>query len=999
MPEPTTSSTGPTKTKKDRTASRKAKVKNGDTSEDTNDGPVPIPPRPKRRKKRQGDVAAPTATGRSHITKSRPANQKKEMVDATPLDAAPFRGIAKAGQNTADTTISRNNVQPGLSSDSPTIEKHNKREANAFSQTGTRRNEVEHSKKVTNRPVENRPAGGGVLHGLKTWFTGDKKPDKSNNSMNGEHSKNSEAKSPEKLKPAGHGITNKDLEASEQDTHEDQKHNSSELAQEYPALTSQKSMKNIKDKGKKPVKHEDFVDNSETWNPKESESKEKDMNRVSEARDKTNGRDKPDNTNPLRVIEADTQEADLPAQKSVKMKPSKKGDFIDDPSVVIQGSGKKEDAERVSQDSGVKKLSDLHTELEGSIHPNSTYHSSLDDPEVEPVQYCGTCGQPFPKDYKKHNKVNKVKHRSLHEDGPHHSDPPSDHYTGAHSAHEDKNPATDRNVHSDFEEGHVYSDRHLDSENDKITEAERNNGPIYDSDSNNPSDYAGEYPAGDRNYPNTDASMSDAEDTRALSGLDETGNHDISETQSVNEANSGKESYQSYPGMSNYEASRPDEHTEYQEKSEECINYAEDAPNDTSFGSNRSLSPVTDHDNNDLEDEQNSYSTNISVSHKGESFKDNDYSSNDEQGNHSYVMNKAVMAQTFLSHMEVKCMKMILKNQRMTNMTMTQTNLCPHKQQMTKETAMGLTDQTSKMMKSSKIMFMGQSQMKAFLLPGLEEYDRNGDIQNNYRELSSKDLPDHYCKKPSWKMQESDDEESKNIPYDMDNPDRKMKALLIGSNYSGQKHELKGCRDDVKNMYEYLKRNGFKHDNIDILMDMWEYEPPTRENIISHMEMLIAGAKPGDSLFLHYSGHGGQTKDKDEDELDGEDEGIYPVNYQISKPKGILVDDIMHDILVDKLPEGVHLTAIFDSCHSGSVLDLPYRLDLDGKITKMDPRKTRKDTEHLGRVILWSGCNDSQTSADTKIKGESVGAMSYAFIEASESHPDCTYDTLLEKIR
>jgi len=69
--------------------------------------------------------------------------------------------------------------------------------------------------------------------------------------------------------------------------------------------------------------------------------------------------------------------------------------------------------------------------------------------------------------------------------------------------------------------------------------------------------------------------------------------------------------------------------------------------------------------------------------------------------------------------------------------------------------------------------------------------------------------------------------------------------------------------------------------------------------------------------FFHYSGHGGQTKDLNGDEADGYDEVIYPVDF---KRAGHIVDDYMHDIMVKPLPHGCRLTAIFDSCHSGSAL-------------------------------------------------------------------------------
>lgn len=74
-------------------------------------------------------------------------------------------------------------------------------------------------------------------------------------------------------------------------------------------------------------------------------------------------------------------------------------------------------------------------------------------------------------------------------------------------------------------------------------------------------------------------------------------------------------------------------------------------------------------------------------------------------------------------------------------------------------------------------------------------------------------------------------------------------------------------------------------------------------------------------------GHGGQTLDLDGDEEDGYDEVIYPVDFRNA---GHIVDDDMHLIMVRPLLPGVRLTAIFDSCHSGTALDLPFVYSTQG---------------------------------------------------------------------
>ncbi|PAV16416.1 peptidase C14 [Pyrrhoderma noxium] len=269
----------------------------------------------------------------------------------------------------------------------------------------------------------------------------------------------------------------------------------------------------------------------------------------------------------------------------------------------------------------------------------------------------------------------------------------------------------------------------------------------------------------------------------------------------------------------------------------------------------------------------------------------------------------------------------------------------------------------------------------------------------------------------------------------------KRKALLIGINYIGHSQgQLKGCINDVHNVRRFLLNHGYKEDDMVILTDdsRHQRQMPTKNNIIEAMQWLVRDAAPNDSLFFHYSGHGGQTKDLDGDEADGYDEVIYPVDYQDA---GHIVDDDMHAIMVQPLPAGCRLTVIFDSCHSGSAIDLPYMYSTEGKIkepnlaaevgsglftlaksyaqrdmsglfqgakslfnvatgnTKKAEELTRRTKTSPADVISWAGCKDSQTSADTVEAGRATGAMSYAFISTLSQKPQQTYQELLVNIR
>lgn len=85
----------------------------------------------------------------------------------------------------------------------------------------------------------------------------------------------------------------------------------------------------------------------------------------------------------------------------------------------------------------------------------------------------------------------------------------------------------------------------------------------------------------------------------------------------------------------------------------------------------------------------------------------------------------------------------------------------------------------------------------------------------------------------------------------------RRKALLIGINYFGQRGQLRGCINDVRNMTAYLvEQFGYKREDMVILTDDQQnpMSQPTKQNILRAMHWLVKDARPNDSLFFHYSG-------------------------------------------------------------------------------------------------------------------------------------------------
>lgn len=230
-------------------------------------------------------------------------------------------------------------------------------------------------------------------------------------------------------------------------------------------------------------------------------------------------------------------------------------------------------------------------------------------------------------------------------------------------------------------------------------------------------------------------------------------------------------------------------------------------------------------------------------------------------------------------------------------------------------------------------------------------------------------------------------------------PNSGKKALLVGINYKGSgPNELYGCINDTNNTKSLLEQK-FAFKNFIFLTDDTN-KKPTKLNIIGEFTNLLVNAVSGDTLFFLYSGHGTRTIDLNKDELDGRDEMIVPIDA--TNIQSCIVDDELNQIIKSNLKPGVKLFALFDSCFSGTVLDLKYNyLDSDN-LNNLTTNSNVAETS--GQVIMISGCKDSQTSADAYVnyggKDISAGAMTFSFLKTiNDKGTNISLKTLIESMR
>ncbi len=196
------------------------------------------------------------------------------------------------------------------------------------------------------------------------------------------------------------------------------------------------------------------------------------------------------------------------------------------------------------------------------------------------------------------------------------------------------------------------------------------------------------------------------------------------------------------------------------------------------------------------------------------------------------------------------------------------------------------------------------------------------------------------------------------------NKNKTRSAILMGLNYPGTRFKLRGCVNDVRNCAKLLRKHKY---SVKVLIDK---DIKKNYNLLEALRELSQSQSK--QIFFHYSGHGTRRRDTDGDEKDKWDEVVF------SKDNVEITDDQISGVLSNT--HGKTIFLIFDCCHSGTIVDLPYTLSPNGTTDKVTDKTFHSD------IICISGCKDTQTSSDVTDKNVSYGALSHTLYKLMRKH-------------
>ncbi|MDD2634046.1 MAG: caspase family protein [Bacteroidales bacterium] len=229
------------------------------------------------------------------------------------------------------------------------------------------------------------------------------------------------------------------------------------------------------------------------------------------------------------------------------------------------------------------------------------------------------------------------------------------------------------------------------------------------------------------------------------------------------------------------------------------------------------------------------------------------------------------------------------------------------------------------------------------------------------------------------------------------------------------------AENDVPLIEKALSEMGFSKNNIMYLKDT----AATKEGIENALLELYKKVNLGDQVVIHYSGHGQQIFDDNNDELDGLDEALVCFNAPMNMIDGYdgskhFRDDELGDWITKfriKLGIDGHILLFLDSCHSGTGTrgSAKVRGGAPPLVPKNWTPTTVKDnklgfgvncssrgatTNKMAKFVVFSGASANELNYETYDDEENpVGSLSYCIYKAfSQMKQGDTYRQIFARI-
>jgi hypothetical protein len=232
-------------------------------------------------------------------------------------------------------------------------------------------------------------------------------------------------------------------------------------------------------------------------------------------------------------------------------------------------------------------------------------------------------------------------------------------------------------------------------------------------------------------------------------------------------------------------------------------------------------------------------------------------------------------------------------------------------------------------------------------------------------------------------------------------------GLIIGCDYylpnstpEGSYPSLHGCVRDATRVEQFLRAQaGLTDDRLIRLTSTpgaagSPSEPPDRRptyaNIVKGFRDLTGRAKPGDHVYIHYSGHGGRcpTIVPKLKGRDGLDEGLVPID--IGDKSAQYVRDVeVAKLLKEMSDKKLLVTVVFDCCHSGGATRAVVRAEDQVGVRGVEfvdrtPRPSKSlvgTAEELSAAVAPAG-GATRAVAATRGMAETAGADSAVVLAA-----------------